>query len=356
MTTERAALLSRGRLKKGLHPAPFAVGTLVVALLPLLLSTYYQGVMTKFLIYAIFAMSLDLIYGYAGLLSLGHAAYFGMGGYVIAVLMYHFGVTSLWVGVPLGILIAAITAAIFGLIALRVKGIYFLLITFALGQLLYSVAWNVKWLSVPGVQGITGLSRPSLGFVSFQWTALRFYYLVLIGAVVVYAVLYKVTKSPLGLGLIGLREGPKRMRALGYNVWVYRYIAFVIAAAIAGFAGVLFAYHNQFIAPAQFGVETSFLVMCMVIIGGRGTLYGPIIGAAIIVFAEKYASSVTPDRWPLILGGIFVAAILFARDGVGVYLSELWSKVLRRGANDLSNVTVDVSAPKVGGKGVSKQH
>ena len=352
MTTDHGGSPFGLPFRRRVRLVPFAAIALVVALLPLVLSSYYQGVMTDFLIYAIFAMSLDLIYGYAGLLSLGHAAYFGMGGYAIAILMYHFGIDSLWIGVPIGIVVSAVTAAVFGLIALRVKGIYFLLITFALGQLLYSVAWNIKWFSVPGVQGITGLSLPSLGFVSFHWTVLRFFYLVLAGTAVVYIVLHKITKSPFGLGLVGLREGPKRMRAFGYNVWVYRYIAFVIAAAIAGFAGELFAYRNQFVAPGQFDVGTSFLVMCMVIIGGRGTLYGPIIGSAIIVFGQTFASSVTPARWPLILGGIFVAAILFARDGIGVYLSELWNKALRHRAGGLPDSAVDAGMSEVGGKGV----
>lgn len=307
---------------------PYLSGGLALLVMPAFLPSYLQGMMTKFLILAVLAMSLDLLFGYGGLSSLGQAAYFGVGGYTVAVLMYHYGVKSFWIGAPLGILTAALTAAIFGIIALRVSGIYFLLITFALGQLLYSVAWNVKWLNGPGIQGLTGLSRPDLGLHFFTWSTISFYYFVVVIFTLCYFLLSLITKSPFGLALMGIREGESRMEALGYNTWLHKYLTFVIAGAISGVAGELFVYNNRFISPAQLGIGTSFLAMSMAIIGGRGTLFGPVIGAAIIVFVEYFASISNPERWPLILGGIFVLSIMFIRDGVGKYVMRFWKKVV----------------------------
>lgn len=307
--------------------APYVAIGVILVILPAFLSSYLQSVMTRFLIFAIFAMGYNLAFGYAGLVSLGHAAYFGAGGYTIAVLKLHYGSDLFWVGTPLGIIVATLIAAIFGIIALRVSGIYFLLVTFALGQLLYSVAWNVKWLNTPGMQGIAGLSLPTFGIAGFTLNTTSFYYLVLIVSLICFYLLSQMVNSPFGHALVGIREGEARMRSLGYNTWLYKYIAFVISGAFAGIAGVLFGYYNYLISPTHLGVGTSFLPMCMAIIGGIGMLLGPVIGALVIIFVELFASIMTPERWPLILGGLFVLAIMFAREGIGVYLWRLWNKV-----------------------------
>lgn len=300
----------------------FAVAAILV-ILPLFLSSYTQGVMTRFLVFALFSAGYNLVFGYLGLPSLGHAAYFGAGGYAIAVLKLHYGTDLFWVGAPLGILTATLIAALFGLIALRVSGLYFLLVTFALGQLLFSVAWNVKWLNSPGMQGIAGLAFPSFGIAGLTLNSTSFYYLVLLITALCIFSLHKIVSSPFGHALVGIREGEGRMRALGYNTWLYKYIAFIISGAFSGVAGVLFAYYNYMIDPNHLGVGTSFLPMCMAIIGGMETLLGPVFGAAVIICVELVASIMTPDRWPLILGGIFVLAIMFAREGIGVYLVKL---------------------------------
>lgn len=306
--------------------APYiAIGGILI-IVPPFLSTYFQGIMTRFLIFAIFTMGYNVAFGYTGLISLGHAAFFGVGGYTIAVLKLQYGSDLFWIGFPLGILVAAVIAALFGIIALRVSGLYFLLVTFALGQLLYSIAWNVKWLNSPGMQGIAGLSLPSFGIPGFVVSQTSFYYLVLLISVICFGLVYRIVNSPLGLALVGLREGEARMRSLGYNTWLYKYIAFVVSGAFSGVAGGLFGYYNYLISPTHLGVGTSFLPMCMAIIGGVGTLSGPIVGAALIVFVENFASLVTPERWPLILGGLFVLAIMFARQGVVVYAGRLWNR------------------------------
>jgi len=306
---------------------PYIVGIVILVILPAVMPSYVQGIWTKFLIFAIFAMGYDLIYGHTGLLSLGHAAFFGAGGYTVAVLMLHYGIDSLWVGVPLGILIAALIAAVFGFIALRVSGMYFLLVTFAFGQLLYSVAWNVGWLSSPGMQGIAGLPQPDLGIPGFSWSTISFYYFVLIISGICFFLVYRIINSPFGYALRGAREGEPRMQSLGYNTWLYKYLVFIITGAFAGLAGVLFVYYNRLISPTHLAVGTSFLPMCMVIIGGSGTLLGPVIGAMVIVFVEYFASLFTPERWPLILGAVFVVAIMYARGGISIHLTRLWNRI-----------------------------
>lgn len=310
--------------------APYIASGVILILLPPLLPSYVQSMMTKILIFAIFAMSLDLIMGYTGLISLGHAAYFGVGGYTVGVLMVHYDINMLWISAPVGILMAVLMAAVFGFIALRVTGFYFIFVTMALGQLLFSIAFKWEWLSTMDVEAIVGIPRPDVGLPWFTWSPTSFYYFAFLAFVICFFLLNRLVNSPFGYALQGIRESEPRMRVLGYNTWLYKYIAFVVAGAFAGIAGVLFAYHNSVVVPTHLSIITSALVMFMVILGGTGTLYGPVIGAAIIIPLEFYAGLFTPERWPLILGGAFVLSIMYARAGVGVYLSRLWNKVVYR--------------------------
>jgi len=306
--------------------APYILGTLVLLVTPLFLDTYGQGLMTRFLIFALFAMSFNIVFGYAGLMSLGHAAFFGAGGYTVALLKLHYDVNLFWISAPLGIVVATLVAAIFGIIALRASGIYFLLVTFALGQMLYSLAWNVKWLNSKGMQGITGICLPDLGIPGFTLDTIWFYYLVLIFFLLSCVLLYRLVISPFGLALVGIREGEPRMEAVGYNTWYLKYASFVVSGAFAGLAGVLFAYYNFFVSPNHLGIATSFLPMVMAIMGGLGTFLGPVVGAAVFIFVENFASILSPQRWPLVLGALFVLTIMFAREGIGVYLWRLWTR------------------------------
>lgn len=309
---------------------PILVLGLFLVVLPAFFPADIQGIMTKFLIYAIFAISYDLIFGYTGLVSLGHAAFFGAGGYAVAAISLHYGISSFWIGMPLALIVSTLVAVIFGFISLRVSGTYFLLLTFALAQLLYSVAWNTPWLNSAGMQGIANISLPGLGIPGLAWTNGKFYYFVLINAVVCYYILRRITGSPFGHALIGIREGEARMTALGYDVWGFKYRAYILAAPFAGLAGALFAYNNRFISPSQFGLATSFYPMVMAIIGGSGSLYGAVVGAAVIVFIEYFASLISPERWPLVLGIIFVLSIMYLRTGLGVSLFNLWKKIGKR--------------------------
>ncbi len=305
----------------------------LLLILPVFLSTYMEGVMTRFLIYAILAMSYNIAFGYGGLLSLGHAAFFGAGAYVVGLLKLHLGLDLIWISLPLGVVTAIAVAAVFGLIALRATGIYFLLVTFALGQLLFSMTWNIKWFNSPGMQGITGLSRPGLGIPGFFLSDTQFYYLVLFCFLLSLFLLHRLVNSPFGLSLIGIREDEGRMEAAGYNTWLHKYISFVISGAFGGLAGVCFAYYNYMISPFHLSVTTSFMPMVMAIIGGQSSLLGPVFGAAVIILVEHFVSVVTPQRWPLVLGGLFVVSIMFARRGIWVYLTMLINKgSLNRGS------------------------
>jgi len=297
---------------------------------PLVLSSYHQTLITRFLIFALYAMSFNLAFGYTGLLSLGHGAFFGAGAYCVGLLTMHAGIDSLWIGLPLGVGLAVLVAALFGLIALRASGIYFLLVTFALGQMCFSVAWNFKWFNSPGMRGITGLDLPTLGIKGLALTTLSYYYLVLGAFLVSLVVLYLIVRSPFGLSLVGIREDEKRMEAVGYNTWLHKYLAFVISGLFCGLAGVLFAYYNNMVEPNHLGIDTSFLPMVMAIIGGQGSLFGPVIGAAVIVFFQEFVSMVMPIRWPLVLGSLFVVSIMLARQGIWVYLNMLLNRMMGR--------------------------
>ena len=303
------------------------IGIILIFLVPSQ-PTYIQSLITKILIFAIFAMSLDLLMGYAGIMSLGHAAFFGVAGYATGILMVKCGIDNLWIGAACGILLAAIVAAIFAIIALQARGIYSILITFALGQLLYSIA--TKWRSVTnGDYGLWGLSLPTLGIFHFEFSTTYFYYFVFMTFVICFFLLYRIVKSPFGKAIQGIREGESRMQALGYNTWLFKYITFVISGMFAGVGGVLFAYHSGIVTPNDLAVTNSGFVMLMMIAGGTGTIYGPPIGAAAIIIIQYYAGIITTERWPLILGGIFVLTIMYARAGIGVYLYERWNRVLQ---------------------------
>jgi branched-chain amino acid transport system permease protein len=294
--------------------APIAAACAVIAVLvvlPDVLRPYYVELSTRMLIFALFAMSLDLLLGYAGLASLGHAAYFGVAAYAIALLVLHWGVGSA-VAFPAGLVAAIALGVLFAPLALRARGSYFLMITFALAQVVWSVAFG--WRSLTnGDDGMPGVPRPDFGW-SLESTA-SFYYFVLAVVGVATLLLVAIVKSPFGRALRGIRDSESRMQALGYDVWRHQYAAFVLAAAFAGVAGALYAYFNRFVGPEYLFVVQSAEALIMVILGGAGTLVGPAIGAALIVFLEDFVSSMT-EHWVLVLGVIYVLVTLFAPRGL----------------------------------------
>ena len=297
-------------MKMGLASAAAA---LALALIPFALSSYELGLVTKMLILAIFAMSLNLILGYGGLPSLGHAAYFGIAGYTAALLALR-GLGHFWLELGAGVGAAAATAALFGLLALRTRGAYLLMITLALAQVLWGIAYG--WRSVSGGDdGLPGVPRPTAGLPWSLADGVRLYYLVLVVFVLATAMLWLIVSSPFGRALVGIRESERRMDVLGYNTWAHKYVAFVIAGTLAGVAGILFVYDNRFVSPAYLSVVLSATGLIMVILGGAGTLLGPALGSVVIVFLENLISAYT-HRWPLVLGLIYIAVTLFAPAGL----------------------------------------
>jgi len=289
-----------------------ALAVLLVA--PQFLGTWQTGIITKVLIFAILAMSLDLLMGYAGLASLGQSAYFGAAAYTVGLLTTRL-TANFWLNMGAGLAAATLLAALFGLLALRARAVTFLMITLALAQVVWALA-NSGRAVTRGADGLPGIGRPDLGFLpwSFQ-DATSFYYLVFFFFAVTALVLYGIVRSPFGLALMGIRDNELRMRALGYNTWLHLYIAFVIAGAFSGLAGIMDVYFNSIVTPASAGVMISADPMLMIILGGPATLFGAALGAAIIVPLTEIASVFTP-HWMILLGGLFILVMVFARQGL----------------------------------------
>jgi branched-chain amino acid transport system permease protein len=325
ITKPSAAPRAGGRASAWLRRRPlwaYALAAVILIALPAFLPTYSIGLAQKVLIFALLAISLDLIYGYCGLPSLGQAAYFGVGGYVAGLLLLKTDITSIWLVMPIGIVVGAVFAAVIGLIVLRTKGIVFLLITFAVGQFLASVALEWPLLHSYGVEGLAGVPMPELGG-GFIWDSSSTYYAVLIVFAIGYFAALLVTKSPLGYAAQGIREDEPRMRVYGYNTWWVKYKMFILSGALAAMAGQLFAFTTGTVTPTSVDITYSALVFLMVVMGGAGTIYGPVLGAAAITLLEYYISQEVAARWPLILGAIFVLTAVLSRHGLVGLFSDI---------------------------------
>jgi branched-chain amino acid transport system permease protein len=299
-------------VKRG-QVAALAVGGAVLVAAPPALSSFLLTLLTQAILFSILAMSLDVLLGYLGLSSLGHAAYWGIGAYSVGILTTRYD-QGFWVTLLVGVLAAAAVAALFGLLALRATSVYFLMITLALGMVVWGLA--LRWVSLTqGDNGISSVPRPRLGLPWTPADGLGFYYFALAGFVLAWAALALVVRSPFGKTLVGIRESETRMRTLGYHVWLHKYVGFVIAGAAAGFGGVLWAYYNGIVSPSDLELATSVEALLMVALGGRGTLVGAVLGAGIIV-ALKNLVSVYTHRWLLILGAVYIGTIVYAPEGI----------------------------------------
>lgn len=300
-------------------------GVVVVALcVPFALPTFYVNLLTKILILALFAMSLDLLLGYVGLPSLGHAAFFGVAGYASGVLAVRAGFDP-WTALVFGVFVGALLGAVLGFLSLRLRGSYFLMITLAFAQILWAIA--LGWRSMTG--GDDGLANvPSLiSFKAppFSETDLLFFLTLLIVAASG-VVLFFIVRSPFGYALQGIRESETRMLALGYNVWAYKYGAFILSSTFAALAGSLYTFYNQFVGLDSLSIVRSAEVLLMVILGGAGTLFGPALGAAMIVFLENVIGSYT-RHWLLCMGILYVVATLYLPHGLVGLFRGLWKRV-----------------------------
>lgn len=298
---------------------PFLLGLLALLAIayPLLVRRYYVSLLEDILIYAIFAMSLDLLLGYAGLNSFGHAAYLGLGAYITAYLSSQWETSNLLITLPAVVIGAALLALLIGFFALRSSGIYFLMVTLAFAQMLFSVA--ISWSAVTGgSDGLTGILRPTVGIGAFAYTfASResFYYLALALFALTWWLLARVVNSPFGWTLRGIRENEGRLQALGYATFRHKLTAFAISGALAGVAGLLLAHSQLIASPEMLYWTTSGQAMIMLIVGGAGTLQGPILGAATVRLLRNFISSST-ERWETLMGVVFILFVLFARQGL----------------------------------------
>ena len=257
----------------------------------------------KAMIGCVFAMSLDLLVGYAGLVSLAHAAFFGLSAYLLAGLSNACGITSPLLTLPLCLAGAAVAAFAIGWLSLRATGVYFIMVTLAFTQMLYYL-----FNDAPAFGGSDGLYVNERPFA-------QPYFPIWIALVAVYALLLRVLRAPFGHVLAGIRSNEKRMRSLGFPVQRYKLVAFVIAGALAGLAGYLDASLYGFVNPAQFSWRQSGLLLMTVLLGGKGTLYGPALGALLLTLVEHYGEKIT-GHWNALTGALVIGVVLFLPRGL----------------------------------------
>lgn len=321
--------MTGGALKRKqlVYYLPVVVVLLLFIAVPIVMDRAIVSLINKILIFALLAMSVDIAFGYTNLWTFGHAAIFGASAYTVGLIFQRTEVTSFWILLPIGLLMAIIISAIYAAVASRSSGLYFLLITFALGQLIYSVI--VQWRPVThGTEGLWGMPYPDIGF---PFSNVSYYYFTLVVIIICAVILYFFIRSPFGYSLIGIRENETRARTLGYNTQLRKFIAFVISGFFAGLAGILYLYFNSGIAPENVGMSASGMAIIMVIIGGTATLWGAFVGSSVVLIFQYYISLLTPDRWPIYLGAVFIAAVFFARGGVFPQLANLWRRAIGYG-------------------------
>ena len=288
------------------------VAILALAALPYAIKEiYYVNIASQILLYAIFALGLNILVGYAGLVSLGHAGLFGIAAYIVAYLLtsghgHAFAIVAALIG-------SLSVTACFAALSLRATGISFIMITLALGEIIWGLAY--RWISLTnGDNGISVATRPSpfglaLGDARVFYGATLIVFLLSVAASAIFV------RSPFGAALRGTRDQPRRMNALGYHVWLIRFWAFMFSGLLTCVAGILFVYYNEFISPQALALTASAEALLMVISGGAGTLLGPIVGAALVVIVKNVASAYV-ERWNFMLGAIFVAIVVFMPEGL----------------------------------------
>jgi len=311
--------MGNSRLTKYL---PFLVAGLL-ALFPLLESTFYMQLLTKVLIMAIFAMSLDLLVGYTGLVSFGHAAYFGLAGYALALMAPRYETVSLWWSLPAAIGVCALFALITGTLVLRTRGIYFIMVTLAFAQMLFFIFHDTKIGG--GSDGIYIYAKPVMKLGDVELVNLEklqnFYWLVLGLMAGVYLLLRRILGSTFGRAILGIKVNEHRMRALGFPVFRYQLASFTLAGALAGVAGYLAAAQYGFVNPEILSWHQSGAVLMMVILGGMGSLYGSVIGAFVFVLLQEVLSNqawfgVSAKHWQLAMGIFIMLVALYLPQGL----------------------------------------
>ena len=295
----------------------------LLAVFPFAGATFYTELVTKVMILAIFALSLDLLVGYTGLVSFGHAAFFGVGAYTLGLLAPKYEAANLWLTLPMAIAFAGVSALFVGAFVVRVKGIYFIMVTLAFAQMFYFVFHDTKFGR--GSDGISMNFKPvaTIGdFTPFDLTnATHIYYFVFAAMLLVFVFLRLLLRSAFGRALQGVRSNEQRMRSLGFPVYRYKLASFAIAGALAGLAGYLSAMQFGFINPELLSWHQSGNVLLMLILGGLGNLYGAVVGAFAFVALQELFSSVT-THWQLLLGGTIILLVIFLPGGLASVMNR----------------------------------
>jgi branched-chain amino acid transport system permease protein len=311
----------------GSSRAWLALLVVLLAVFPLVAGEFYINLGSQILVAAIFAASLNLLVGYGGLPSLGHAAWLGLSAYISAWLFLKLGLGH-WATAPLALLATTLIACLFGLIALRATGLGFLMLTLALSQVLWGTAY--RWVAVTdGDNGLRGLTRPAPFGINLDDSSAFYYFTLIVTAFSIWMIA-RFVSSPFGAALRGTRDQPRRMSALGHNVWLVRWITFVYAGFWGAVSGLLFVYYNKYIHPSSLSLTTSAEAILSVIAGGSGTLGGPIIGAAIVVLLKNYVSAYI-ERWNMLLGFVFVVIVVFMPDGIVPGVRRWWARWRKTG-------------------------
>ncbi len=295
---------------------------ILLAFFPLFAGEFYINLASQIFIFAIFAASINLLLGYGGLATLGHASYLGVAAYTSALLGLKLGLGH-WIAAPAALLGTTLMACLFGLIALRATGLGFLMLTLALSQVLWGTAY--RWVALTdGDNGLRGLSRP------FHLDdAASFYYFALAATAASLWLMARFVGSPFGAALRGTRDQPRRMSALGHNVWLIRWVSFVYAGFWGAVSGLLFVYYHKYIHPISLSLTNSAEGLLAVIAGGSGTLGGPVVGAAIVMLLKNYVSAYI-ERWNTLLGLVFVLIVVFMPEGVVPGVKRLWLRFASR--------------------------
>ena len=280
--------------------------------LPFVAGDFYVNLASQILIAIVFALSLNLLVGFGGMTSLGHASFLGVAAYLAALATTRWGLGH---GAAALVSIAGttVTAALFGLIALRASGLGFLMITLALSQVLWGLAYRMSFIT-NGDNGISGITRPMPFGISLE-SAVSFYWFALVVAAIAFIMMTTFVSSSFGSSLKGVRDQPRRMAALGFNPWMIRWITFIYAGFWGGVAGLLYVYYNKYIHPSSLSTASSAEGLLGVIAGGSGTVGGPIVGATLVLLLKNYASAYV-ERWNMLLGGVFLFIVLVMPAGI----------------------------------------
>ena len=274
---------------------------------------------TRIVILALAAVSLNLIMGYGGMMSFGHAAYLGIGGYAVGMLAQE-GIGSGFIQFPVALAASASYALVIGALSLRTRGVYFIMITLAFAQMAYYVASGLSRYG--GDDGLTVYKRSDFGGLINLNNRVQFYYLCLVCLLGVVGLIWRIVNSRFGLVVRGLRSNEQRMQAIGFPAKRYQLVCFVISGTLCGLAGALLANNTDFISPAVMYWTRSGDLMVMVILGGMGTLFGPLIGAVAYLVLEEVLSQIT-EYWALIMGPLLLLVVLFGRGGIMGLLGRL---------------------------------